>query len=100
MIVVDARDKEINVGDHVRYVDTGTVGEVIELKVEDETAWVRIEKTGLWYRNDLVEILDEKDLKQKSNDKDNGELDIEAIKNSSLNLENVEISSHVADGGG
>ena len=34
-MVLDARDKEIALGNHVRYVDTGTIGEVIDIKTKD-----------------------------------------------------------------
>ena len=54
----DARDKEISIDDYVRYVDTGTVGKVLDIKMEDETGWVLIDKTDLWYKSKLVEVLD------------------------------------------
>ena len=63
-MVLDARDKEITLGDHVRYVDTGTIGEVIDTRTKEGIDWVKIEKTNLWYRSKLVELLDEKDLKR------------------------------------
>lgn len=100
-MVFDARDKELAVGDHVRYVDTGTIGEVVGLKTEDGIDWVKIEKTGLWYRSKLVELLDEKDLKKRSFDDDgDDEIDIEALKEKALDLENIELDSNVAEGGG
>ena len=100
-MVFDARDKELSVGDHVRYVETGTIGKVADLKTEDGIDWVNIEKTGLWYRSKLVELLDEKDLKKKSFDDDgNDEIDIEALKEKALDLENIELDSNVAEGGG
>ncbi|WP_410320008.1 DUF2098 family protein, partial [Methanobrevibacter sp.] len=34
-MVLDARDKEIALGNHVRYVDTGTIGEVIDMRTRD-----------------------------------------------------------------
>lgn len=43
-MVLDARDKEIALGSHVRYVDTGTIGEVVDLKTENDIGWVRIKK--------------------------------------------------------
>ena len=95
----DARDKEITLDSHVRYVDTGTIGKVIDIKTQDESDWVKIDKTNLWYRSNLVELLDEKDLK-KSFDKDNDELDIEALKEKAEKLENMEMDSSVAEGGG
>ncbi|MDO5859511.1 DUF2098 domain-containing protein [Methanobrevibacter sp.] len=98
-MVLDARDKEIALGSHVRYVDTGTIGEVVDLKTENDIGWVRIKKTDLWYRSKLVELLDEKDLKVKSFD-DDDEIDIEALKEKALDLENIELDSNVAEGGG
>ena len=96
----DARDKEITLESHVRYVDTGTIGKVIDMKTNDEGIdWVKIDKTNLWYRSKLVELLDEKDLKSTSSDKDD-ELDIEALKEKAEKLENMQMDSSVAEGGG
>lgn len=100
-MVFDARDKELAVGNHVRYVDTGTIGEVVDLKTQKDIGWVKLDKTGLWYRSKLVELLDEKDLKNKSfDDGGNDEIDIEALKEKALDLENIELDSNVAEGGG
>ena len=101
-MAVDARDKEISVDDHVRYVDTGTAGKVIGIKTEDEVDWVKIDKTNLWYKAELVELLDEKDIKvgfiPKSGDDD--DVDVEAIKEKASKLENMQMDSSVAEGGG
>ena len=95
----DARDKEISIDDYVRYVDTGTVGKVLDTKTEDETGWVLIDKTNLWYKSKLVEILDEKDINVK--DTPTGrDLDIEDLKEKAAKLENMEMDSSVAEGGG
>ena len=51
----DARDKEISIDDYVRYVDTGTIGKVLDIKTEDEIDWVLLDKTNLWYKSKLVE---------------------------------------------
>ena len=99
-MVLDARDKEIALGSHVRYVGTGTIGEVVDVKTENDVGWVRIKKTDLWYRSNLVELLDEKDLKTKSFDDGDDEIDIEALKEKALDLENIELDSNVAEGGG
>ena len=100
-MVFDARDKELAIGNHVRYVDTGTIGEVVDVKTENGIDWVKIDKTGLWYRSKLVELLDEKDLKKKSfDDGGDDEIDIEALKEKALDLENIELDSNVAEGGG
>ena len=97
----DARDIEINIDDYVRYVDTGTIGKITDVKTEDDIEWVKIDKTNLWYRSKLVELLDEKDLKNNDDfSDDNDEIDIEAIKEKTLDLENIELDSNVAEGGG
>ena len=99
-MVLDARDKEIALGNHVRYVDTGTIGEVIDIKTKDGIDWVRIKKTELWYRSKLVELLDDKDLKKESFDDGDDEIDIDALKKQSLDFENIQMDSNVAEGGG
>lgn len=96
----DAREKEIALDSHVRYVDTGTIGKVIDIRSRDGSDWVLIDKTNLWYQSNLVELLDEKDLKKKYNDRDNDEIDIEALKDKAASLENMEMDSSVAEGGG
>ena len=98
-MVLDARDNEIALGNHVRYVDTGTIGEVIDMRTRDGIDWVKIEKTNLWYRSKLVELLDEKDLKKSLDDGDD-EIDIEALKEKALDFENYDMDSSVAEGGG
>ena len=95
----DARDKEISIDDYVRYVDTGTVGKVLDTKTEDEIGWVLIDKTNLWYKSKLVEILDEKDINVK-NTPTGRDIDIENLKEKAAKLENMEMDSSVAEGGG
>ena len=98
-MVFDARDKEITLDNHVRYVDTGTIGKVVEFKTENDIDWVKIDKTNLWYKSKLVELLDEKDLKKKSYD-DDDDFDVEKLKEKAFELENMEMDSSVAEGGG
>ena len=95
----DARDKEISIDDYVRYVDTGTIGKVLDIKTEDEIDWVLIDKTDLWYKSKLVEVLDEKDIKVKFTPTGR-EFDIEELKEKAANMENMEMDSSVAEGGG
>lgn len=100
-MAVDARDKLISVDDYVRYVDTGTVGKVIDIKSEDEIDWVKIDKTNLWYKADLVELLDEKDINVEFTPRNlDDDVDIEAIKEKASELENMQMDSSVAEGGG
>ena len=39
-MVLDARDKKITLGDYVRYVDTGTIGGVIDTRTRDGIDWM------------------------------------------------------------
>ena len=101
-MVLDARGIEITSDSHVRYVDTGTVGKVIGIKTENDLDWVKLDKTELWYRSSLVELLDEKDIKKSSfYDKENDdEIDVEEMKEKAMSLEDIELDSNVAEGGG
>ena len=101
-MVLDARDIEIPLDSYVRYVDTGTIGQVVDVKTQDGADWVKIDKTNLWYRAKLVELLDEKDIKTSTyyDKEDDGDIDIEAMKEKAQALEDLELDSNVAEGGG
>ena len=101
-MVLDARDIEIPLDAYVRYVDTGTIGKVIDTRTKDGIEWVMLDKTNLWYRSKLVELLDKKDIKKSDfYDKEgDDELDIEAMKEKAMSLEDIELDSNVAEGGG
>ena len=101
-MVFDARGLEIAIDSHVRYVDTGTIGKVVDLKTQDGIEWVKLDKTELWYRSNLVELLDDKDIKKSTlyDDRDNQDLDVEAMKEKASALEDMQMDSSVAEGGG
>lgn len=99
-MTLDARDNEITLDSYVRYVDTGTIGKVLDMKTTDGVDWVKIDKTNLWYRAKLVELLDDKDLKKSFDDDGNNEIDVEALKEKASKLENMQMDSSVAEGGG
>ncbi|MCI6994094.1 DUF2098 domain-containing protein [uncultured Methanobrevibacter sp.] len=98
-MVLDARDIEIPLNSHVRYVDTGTMGEVVDAKTTDGIGWVKISKTGLWYKSSHVELLEEKDIK-KSSWGAGRDLDVEDLKEKSMGFEELELSSDAGNGGG
>ena len=101
-MVFDARDIEIPIDSYVRYVDTGTIGKVVDEKTQDGIEWVKIDKTNMWYRAKLVELLDEKDIKKSAyyDREDDNEVDVDELKEKAMNFEDMELSSHVAEGGG
>ena len=98
-MVVDARDLEITPDSHVRYVDTGTVGKVLDLKTENGKDWVKLDKTELWYLANRVELLDEKDIKKRTWGEDN-EVDIEELKEKGMEFKEIELASDAGNGGG
>lgn len=101
-MVLDARDIEIPVDSYVRYVDTGTIGKVLDVKIQDDVGWVLIDKTELWYRSNLVELLDKKDIKKSDfyDRETDDEVDVDELKEKAMKFEDMELSSHVAEGGG
>lgn len=101
-MVFDARGLEIALDSYVRYVDTGTMGKVIDLKTQDGIEWVKLDKTELWYRSSLVELLDEKDIKKSTfyDKEDDGEVDVESMKEKATSFEDMQMDSSVAEGGG
>ena len=101
-MVLDARGIEITLDSYVRYVDTGTIGKVVDVKTNNGVEWVKLDKTNLWYRSNLVELLDDKDIKKSSffDKEDDGEIDIEDMKEKAKALEDIELDSNVAEGGG
>ena len=101
-MVFDARGLEIALDSYVRYVDTGTIGKVVDVKTQDGMEWVKLDKTELWYRSNLVELLDDKDIKTSTlyDDRDNQDIDVEAMKEKASALEDMQMDSSVAEGGG
>ena len=101
-MVFDARGLEIALDSYVRYVDTGTIGKVVDVKTEEDIEWVKLDKTDLWYRSNLVELLDDKDIKKSTfyDDEGGDEIDVEAMKEKASALEDMQMDSSVAEGGG
>lgn len=101
-MVLDARDIEISIESYVRYVDTGTIGRVVDVRTKDGRDWVKLDKNNMWYRSDLVELLDEKDIKKSTyyDKESDGEVDVEAMKEKVSKFEDMEMDSSVAEGGG
>lgn len=98
-MVLDARGIEIPLNEHVRYVDTGTIGQVVDTKTIDDVGWVRLDKTGLWYLSKHTELLDEKDIKKHSWGAAK-ELDVDDLKEMASSFEDIELSGDAGNGGG
>lgn len=97
MTILDKRGNEINKGSYIIYTNTGTTGEVLDIKTDDDGSWVLIqvdELTRLWYNTQYIETTDEKYVKtfKKEDDK---KLSVEDIKQHI----NEHISSEMKDDG-
>lgn len=97
--ISDARGKEINIGDYVRYTGTGTIDKVSDFKTIDDNDWVKLEKVNLWYSHELLEVLDPKNIGDNNNEGEK-EIDIEDIKNLKDDFENMNLDASGAEGGG
>ncbi|UTB34076.1 MAG: DUF2098 domain-containing protein [Methanobacterium sp. ERen5] len=92
-------------GNHVRYTNTGSSGEVTDLRSDDEGNWVLLDTTELWYKTDSLEVLKETDYlknnaplkSEKVNEKEGIKDKVQKSKN---NFEDVDMSHELCDGGG
>lgn len=102
MEVADARGKNILKGSHVRYTGTGSAGEVLNLKEDEEGTWAQIDTTKLWYNSEFLELINQREYdrikgrKKQISEKDKVEKAV-SLKNK---LEDVDMSSELCDGGG
>ncbi|MGM0770905.1 MAG: DUF2098 domain-containing protein [Halobacteriota archaeon] len=62
---VDINGAPINIGSNVRYINTDTIGEIIEIKTDDDGTWALLDTTQLYYREDTLQITDRKASKGK-----------------------------------
>lgn len=65
MDIKDAIGRNIEIGKTVRYTATGTTGEVEDLKIKDDSYWVKIQETDMWYIADAVEVLYDNEILDK-----------------------------------
>ena len=101
MEIKDARSKTIEIGSYVRYTGTGTIGKVVDFKHDEDKdfAWVKLEKPNLWYSNELIEVVDEKDVKTKHSHFER-EDDIDNLKDIGNDFDEASLTSGGAEGGG
>ncbi len=111
MEVANNMNKEILIGAHVRYSGTGSAGEVLDIRSDDDGVWAKVDTTKLWYNSRYLELLDKdeyaklKSREFKRSNKFNEEADekevtkkkVERIKQ---DFEDVNMSSELCDGGG
>lgn len=57
---IDVNGAPISIGSNVRYVNTDTIGEITDIKTDDEGTWALLDITQLYYRVDTLQITDKK----------------------------------------
>lgn len=85
MSIQDKHGREISIGSYVIYTRIGTVGEVLDIKEDENASWVLIqydELTKLWYNTLNIELTDKKYLKSNNNKESSVENIHEKINNS------------------
>lgn len=67
MEAANNRNKELLIGVHVRYNGTGSAGEVLALRSDDDGIWAKVDTTQLWYNSRYLELMDKEEyLKSKT----------------------------------
>ena len=82
MTFTDKRGNKIELGSYIIYANTGTIGEVLDKKTDDDGSWVLIqvdELTRLWYNTQYIELTDKKYSRKIKEEKDK-ELSVDDIK--------------------
>ena len=79
MEALDSRGQTVSIGAFVRYNGTGTVGQVSDLKEENNNSWAKFDDGELWYSVDTIEVIKKEDLKHYDND-DNEDEKIKNLK--------------------
>jgi hypothetical protein len=111
MEVEDARGKPIVKGVHVRYTGTGSAGEVLDFRSDNEVTWVLMGTTDLWYQSESLEVIGEVEYnkiinhsifkkEENSEDIDEKEKVKEKIAGLKGKFEDVDMSNELCDGGG
>lgn len=62
MDVLDVNGSEISSGLYVKYIGTHTIGKVEKILIREETAWIKMDSNGLYYRSDYIEVIEDKKL--------------------------------------
>lgn len=106
MEVADATGKTILKGSHVRYTGTGSAGEVLEIKTDDDGTWAKVDNTDLWYNSEFLELMDEQEYQQNKRrtkqlkERVDKEAQVEKAVKLKKGLEDIDMSNELCDGGG
>ncbi len=94
MEVLDINGKQICSGLQVKYIRTHTTGKVTDILIKEDTAWVKLDSNGLYYRIDYIEVIENKEAYIKQNKKK------KSLKPGKFGVTNQPVISDHADGPG
>ncbi len=99
MELVDSRNNILEKGLTVRYIRTGTIGEISNIKNENEIGWVQLDENELWYDSSYVEIIEKREHKKEIKKEISHDEKLEKIK-TQIKFDDVDMSSNSCEGGG
>ncbi len=78
MEILDINGKQIHNDLQVKYIRTHTTGNVIDILVKEDTVWIKLDSSGLYYRSDYIEIIEKAYIKpdKKKNKLSSGKFDV------------------------
>jgi len=62
---LDANGQSIEKGSVVKYINTGTVGYVEDIRSDEDGTWILIDTTDLYYLTDYIELSSEEFIKKR-----------------------------------
>lgn len=68
MEACDIRGETVSIGSYARYGGTGTVGQVSDIKIENNSTWAKFNENSLWYSLDTIEVINKDDIKKYAHD--------------------------------
>lgn len=102
MAVTDKIGNELEIGSYINYTSVGTIGEVLDIKTDENGSWVLVavdELTKLWYNTKYVELTDKKYHKDTNQSNDDKDLSVEDIKEKIRSSVSGEMSGDAVGGG-
>ncbi|MCD7782042.1 MAG: DUF2098 domain-containing protein [Methanosphaera sp.] len=101
-MITDKLGREISIGSYIVYPSVGTIGEVLDMKTDDEgISWVLIQVddlTKLWYNTQYVELTEHEKV-NKSSSEDESKLSVEELKEKVNNHISAEMQDDGVGGG-
>jgi len=99
METLDLHGKTISKGAYVRYTGTGTFGEISDIKTENHETWAKLKEEKLWYNSEFLEVIEKPEEIEKLKRIKKEDL-VKKLKKKQHDLEGVDMSSELCDGGG